>query len=62
MHVTLNGEPVQTDAATLDGLLGPLADGTAVAVDGEVVPRAAVAGHLLTGGETVEVVRAVAGG
>ena len=36
--------------------------GVAVAVDGEVVPRAAWSGHLLTEGAKIEILTAVQGG
>ena len=42
MNITLNGEAATTAAATVEELVaevGAPADGTAVAIDGEVVPR-----------------------
>ena len=42
MNITLNGAATTTDAATVEALVaevGAPADGTAVAIDGEVVPR-----------------------
>jgi sulfur carrier protein len=69
MKVTLNGTVVDHDAASLGGLLadlladlGGLPDGHAVAVNGEVVPRAVHAARPLADGDVVEVVTAVAGG
>lgn len=62
MRIIHNGEPRETDALTLGQLLGPLPPGCAVAVDGEVVPRAAVPHRVLRDGDRVEVVTAVAGG
>ena len=62
MQVTHNGEPTETDAPTLGLLIGALPPGSAVAVNGELVPRAAVADRALRAGDAIEVVRAVAGG
>lgn len=42
MNITLNGEATVTQAATVEALVaevGAPADGTAVAIDGDVVPR-----------------------
>jgi len=62
MRLTLNGVALDSDAATLMDLVGPLPDGQAVAVNHEVVPRAEHQGRLLVDGDVVEVVTAVAGG
>ncbi len=62
MLITLNGAVVETAAPTLSLLLGDLPGGHAVAVNDEVVPRSAHSTHLVTDGDTVEVVEAVAGG
>jgi len=66
MRVTLNGATVDTTSVTLDALLadvlGGLPEGHAVAVNGEVVPRAAHGARPLAAGDVVEVVTAVAGG
>lgn len=63
MRITLNGNPtdVPDDARLLD-VTGPLADGTAIAVAGAVVPRSRLHVHALADGDVVEVVTAVAGG
>jgi sulfur carrier protein len=68
MNVTLNGEPAElepgakvADAVAAAGL-EPQARGVAVAVAGEVVPRAEWHERELQDGETVEVVHAVQGG
>lgn len=65
MRITLNGRPTETTAATVADLLvadGAPRSGTAVAVNGEVVPRARQAGHDLAEGDVVDVVTAVQGG
>lgn len=62
MHLTLNGTDHVTDAATLLGLVGPVPDGHAVAINHEVVPRAEHGTRLLADGDVVDVVTAVAGG
>lgn len=62
MRLRVNGQETDTNATTLDVLLGPLAPGCAVAVNGLVVPRGAVTGHPIVDGDDVEVVTAVAGG
>ena len=66
--VTLNGEERTlpegasvTDAVLAVGARGGL-DGVAVALDGEVVPRALWEGTELSDGGRVEVLRAVQGG
>lgn len=62
MHLTLNGVSLDVATATLRELVGPLPDGHAVAVNGEVVPRAEHDTRQLTDGDVVDVVTAVAGG
>jgi sulfur carrier protein len=66
VQVWINGEAreLPAQAAVLDALtdLGVPASGVAVAVDGEVVPRAAWAGTRLGEGARVEVLTAVQGG
>ncbi len=66
MTIVVNGEPhaadtgVRVDAVVAE--LGAMGAGTAVAVNGEVVPRSAWGRHELTDGDRVEVLRAVSGG
>ena len=66
MVVWVNGErrEVAPDARVLDalGALGLPQTGVAVAVDGEVVPKAQWAGTALVDGARVEVLTAVQGG
>lgn len=62
MLITLNGTVVETVAPTLASLLGDLPPGRAVALNGAVVPRSTHHNHLVTEGDVVEVVEAVAGG
>ena len=67
MTVTLNGNPTQLpDGATLIDAIAAAGEserrGVAVAVGGEVVPRARWASRELAEGEEIEVVRAVQGG
>lgn len=64
---TCNGETLRTGAASVADLLrerlgSARPDGVAVAVDGEVVPRAAWADRRLADGAVVDVVTAVQGG
>ena len=68
MRIELNGAPLELeDGATLEaavresGIAGG-ARGVAVAVDGEVVPRAEWLSTALAGGERVEVLAAIQGG
>ena len=68
MNVTLNGEAAAlpagatvSDAVTAAGV-EPKARGIAVAIEGEVVPRAEWNRRELLDGERVEVVHAVQGG
>jgi sulfur carrier protein len=68
MRIELNGSPVElSDGATIDeavaaaGADGDLR-GVAVAVEGEVVPRAEWETTSLRDGQAVEVVRAIQGG
>jgi sulfur carrier protein len=68
MIVVLNGQEKEVPsgmtvagAVALAGVENPKG-GVAVAVGGEVVPRAEWEGRVLADGETVEVVRAVQGG
>ena len=65
--ILLNGEPHQTAARTLDGLVselltGSARNGIAVAVNDVVVRRSAWAEHALVAGARVELIRAVGGG
>lgn len=68
MTVSLNGEPVDlADGATVADAVaragaGDAPRGIAVAVDGEVVPRAEWESRVLCEGEGVEVLRAIQGG
>ncbi|MGH3208901.1 MAG: sulfur carrier protein ThiS [Trebonia sp.] len=66
MTLTVNGDPrVLAHGTTLADLvtqLVPSAQGVAVAVNGEVVPRRAWPGTPLADGSAVEVVTAVQGG
>ncbi|MES1247024.1 MAG: sulfur carrier protein ThiS [Actinomycetota bacterium] len=66
MTVVVNGEPRELETGmTIDDVVRSLTDeerGVAVALDGEVVPRGAWTTTTLTGGEHVEVLRAVQGG
>ncbi|MCS5479263.1 sulfur carrier protein ThiS [Corynebacterium sp. YIM 101645] len=66
MNLTVNNQPVTTEATTLAGLLeetlGRLPDaGVAVAVDGDVVPRSQW-DHSLVEGQTIDILTAVQGG
>ena len=66
--IYVNGEPVQDrDGATIAELLAdlgvePAARGVAVAVDGEVIPRADWPARALADGERVEALWAMQGG
>ena len=66
MVVWINGEQreLASDAGVLDalGALGLPRTGVAVAVDGEVVPKARWAATVLADGARVEVLTAVQGG
>ena len=68
MRVFVNGEPREVRARTVAELLAELRgvdaprDGIAVAVDGEVIPRANHATHALREDAHIEVIRAVGGG
>jgi len=65
--IYLNGEPREREGATIVELLSdlgvePAARGVAVAVDGEVVPRAEWPDRRITEGERVEALSAMQGG
>ena len=66
MTVTANGEPVElADGATVEDLLATLGLGgrwVLVEHNGEPVPRAVLASTVLSDGDRLELVRAVAGG
>jgi len=67
MEVSVNGKLTQTDALTVAALLESLGitlarSGVAVAVNGTVVPRLKWAETRLSGGDKVEIIRAVQGG
>ena len=65
MILTLNGQPYDTEASTVAQLLeekGIAADGTAVAVADQVVPRSQWETIPLNEGATVEILNAVQGG
>lgn len=64
MQLTLNGERTTTEATTVQELVaevGAPEAGTAVAVDGEVVPRSQW-GRMLIDDTTVDILTAVQGG
>jgi sulfur carrier protein len=65
--IYLNGEPRECEGATIVELLSelgvePAARGVAVAVDGEVVPRAEWPARRVNEGERVEALSAMQGG
>jgi sulfur carrier protein len=64
--ITVNGEQRElSDGTSLDSLLEALGvrrDGTAVALNDDVVPRARHAATVLRGGDRLEIIVAVAGG
>ncbi|HEX8067055.1 MAG TPA: sulfur carrier protein ThiS [Thermoleophilaceae bacterium] len=68
MNVLLNGEPVELPdgctaaRAVAESGVGDAERGVAVALDGEVVPRAQWDTTVLRDGQRVEVVQAVQGG
>lgn len=63
MRVTVNGEARQLpEPASLAELLPAECGGTAIALNGAVVPRAGHRDTLLREGDVVEIVRAVQGG
>ncbi len=65
MILILNGQPTDTSATTITELLderGIAADGTAVAVSEQVVPRSQWESTSLTEGAAVEILTAVQGG
>ena len=64
MNITLNGEATSTNATTVEALVaevGAPVDGTAVAIDGEVVPRSQW-GRKLVDGCSADILTAVQGG
>lgn len=67
MRITVNDESRETDAATVEQLvqdvLGTVPEaGTAVAIDGDVVPRSAWSTHAVAEGNSVDILTAVQGG
>ncbi len=66
MTITVNGEerdlPPDTTLASLLDTLAVRRDGTAVALNDDVVPRARQAATVLRGGDRLEIIVAVAGG
>jgi len=62
MRVTLNGVQHDVVADTLLALVGEVPPGHAVALNGQVVPRALLAEQRLCEHDVVELVTAVAGG
>jgi len=64
-RVRVNGEPLDSGAEDLAALvreLGFRVEGVAVAVNGQVVPRATLAATPPNEGDVIEVIRAVGGG
>jgi sulfur carrier protein len=65
--IVINGEPRERDGATIVELLADLgvedrARGVAVAVNGEIVPRAHWPHHHVAAGDRVEALSAMQGG
>ncbi len=66
MKLTVNNDAITTEATTVKGLLeqilGEVPAGTAVAVDGDVVPKSQWGAHALSEGARVDILTAVQGG
>ena len=63
MRITLNGTAHElADDTTIAALLGDRTRGSAVVVDGEVVPRASWDEYRLRPGQHIELITAVPGG
>ncbi|GAB2625955.1 hypothetical protein Aab01nite_83950 [Paractinoplanes abujensis] len=65
MKLTVNGNVVESDAATVQALVEAITEarrGVAVAVNGEVVPRSTWGLTGLAAGDVVEVLTAAQGG
>lgn len=65
MHIELNGQPLQTAAATLAALLverGVNGNGVATALDGRFVPRSQREATALRDGARIEVLSPMQGG
>ena len=65
MKLLLNGDPITTEAATLDAVLteNGYADATvATAVNGDFVPATLRASHALNEGDQIEVLAPMQGG
>lgn len=65
MKATINGEVREVSAETLEELLRGLrvpASGTAVAINGRVVPKTQHATYRVGEGDRIEIIVAVAGG
>lgn len=66
MQLNVNDEKITTNADNVDALLrerlGEVPAGTAVAVDGEVVPKSEWASTQLEDGAAVDILTAVQGG
>jgi sulfur carrier protein len=68
MRVTVNGRDLEladgstVDAAAAEVGIEPSGRGVAVAVDGEVVPRALLDSTVLSDGQRIEIVAAIQGG
>lgn len=67
MNLILNGEPLETGSLTITDMLrerglDPAQPGIAVALNGEVVPRAGWDADRLSDGDELEVITAMQGG
>jgi sulfur carrier protein len=66
IEVELNGRPAEVaDGTTIEQLIADRTGslrGSAVAVEGEVVPRSAWAAHVVAAGQRIELITAVQGG
>ncbi|MBL7257030.1 sulfur carrier protein ThiS [Paractinoplanes lichenicola] len=65
MRLTVNGNVIESDAATVQALVQTITEarrGVAVAVNGEVVPRSTWGLTALADGDAVEVLTAAQGG
>lgn len=66
MKLTVNDDAITTEATTvkclLEEILGEVPAGTAVAVDGDVVPKSQWGEHTLSEGARVDILTAVQGG
>lgn len=65
MKIEVNGEIIESESTTLDGLISELKidiEGIAIAVGMDIIPQTSYGSHILKQGDEITIIRATKGG